>query len=67
MKGSGISKLVGLNVISSPDALNTDYPTNVQRQFESLKHCRVVFDEVGTPLHDVDDLKKVFSGLSDAL
>ena len=35
--------------------------------FKDMKHCRLVFKEVGTPLHRVKDLKVVFQCLYDAL
>ncbi|TCD65719.1 hypothetical protein EIP91_002295 [Steccherinum ochraceum] len=59
--------------ISSPQFTMTppsglsDYPKLAGHIYESRKHCRLVFDELGTPLHEISDHSTIFNALSQAV
>ncbi|TCD60210.1 hypothetical protein EIP91_010546 [Steccherinum ochraceum] len=50
-------------VMTAPSACG-DWPKLAGRYYESRKHCRLVFKEVGTPLHQVRSHRLIFQALS---
>jgi len=59
--------------INSESAGHIPYPASIssilpikRSNFHPRRHDRTVFNEVGTPLHDLDNLSDLFRGLADA-
>ena len=65
--GSCNTKPTGGNPIPLPTPDKHDTPQDAPQLFEHRKHCRLVFQEVGKPLHQINDLKVIFQCLHDAL
>ncbi|THH28687.1 hypothetical protein EUX98_g5506 [Antrodiella citrinella] len=73
VKRSTNAQPTGGNVVSTPAPERGDYPSYVAGgvpvtiRYEPRKHCRLVFKEVGTPLHKIPNHINLFLCLVDAL
>ncbi|THH29963.1 hypothetical protein EUX98_g4223 [Antrodiella citrinella] len=61
------TKPVGGSNISSPTTNLSDYPPGVTLRYDPRKHCRVLFDEVGTPVREIRNHSVVFRCLAEGM
>ncbi|TCD60211.1 hypothetical protein EIP91_010547 [Steccherinum ochraceum] len=59
--------IAGNHPAMTPPSGNGDWPMLAGRYYEHRKHCRLVFEEVGTPLYKLRNHRTIFKSLSFAL